>query len=405
MHRAALAEFKARHAGADYDRELSRFLANLRRELNGKLIFTNQGYRKADDYLPYADWDLTESLITWNGGVPRPWDDPRDPWSSIRYFFVNVIEAARARYPRVRFAHLNYGGADAVPLVVAAAKLFGDAGYVAGQEAPLYFEDLGAGEVELRARHVGGAGVIEERQRELHADAVDPERAARRGAGERRVGRAGADVAGERDVRLAPRFHFADVEAGALDSGGMAAALQNGHDVDVCPQQLLQPCLGIVLPHFRVELARAHGEGALLPRGRGLVRDLPRGEEHRGAVGGRLVAALQRGAGDVELPERVEQRLEVGVAHRGHGRAGVGGVGARDRVGRRAQAAVEQRLVDGERHRGRAQIERGLDEELLRARALRRRLQTDDLQRRGAAARAARRSRATRRGAPVARRT
>src|ERR1043165_2853720 len=69
VHRAALAEFKARHPGADYDREFARFLANLRRELHGKVIFTNQGYRKADDYLPYADWDLTESMITWKGGV------------------------------------------------------------------------------------------------------------------------------------------------------------------------------------------------------------------------------------------------------------------------------------------------------------------------------------------------
>lgn len=67
VHRAALGEFKARHAGADYNREFARFLANLRRELNGKLIFTNQGYRKADDCLPYADWDLTESLITVEG--------------------------------------------------------------------------------------------------------------------------------------------------------------------------------------------------------------------------------------------------------------------------------------------------------------------------------------------------
>jgi len=55
VHRVALAEFKARHPGDDYDHDFARFLASLRRELNGKLIFTNQGYRKADDYLPYAD--------------------------------------------------------------------------------------------------------------------------------------------------------------------------------------------------------------------------------------------------------------------------------------------------------------------------------------------------------------
>src|ERR1051326_2084316 len=144
VHPAALAEFRARHRGADYDHEFARFLGNLRRELHGKLIFTNQGYRKADDYLPYADWDLTESLITWKGGVPRPWDDPRDPWNSIRYLFVHAIAPARARYPHVRFAHLNYGGADVVPLVVATAKLFGDAGFVADRESPLYFADLGA---------------------------------------------------------------------------------------------------------------------------------------------------------------------------------------------------------------------------------------------------------------------
>jgi len=151
VHPAALAEFRARHPGDDYDHDFARFLANLRRELNGKLIFTNQGYRKADDYLPYADWDLTESLITWKD-VPRPWDDPRDPWNSIHFLFTNLIAPARARYPHVRFAHLNYGGADVVPLVVATAMLFGDAGYVAERESPLYFEDLGEAQPRVDAK-------------------------------------------------------------------------------------------------------------------------------------------------------------------------------------------------------------------------------------------------------------
>jgi hypothetical protein len=142
VHAEALAEFKVRHPSDDYDHDFARFLANLRRELSGKLIFTNQGYRKADDYLPYADWDLTESLIVWKG-VPRPWDDPGDRWNSIHFLFTNLIEPVRARYPHVRFAHLNYGGADVVPLVVATAKLFGDAGYVANRESPLYFANLG----------------------------------------------------------------------------------------------------------------------------------------------------------------------------------------------------------------------------------------------------------------------
>ncbi len=143
VHGAALVEFTARHPGDDYDHEYARFLANLRRELNGKLIFTNQGYRRPDDYLPYADWDLTESFILWKEGEPRPWNDPKDAWSSVYYLFTHLLEPLRARYPRVRFGHLNYGGAATVPLVVATAKLFGDDAYVANEESPLYFANLG----------------------------------------------------------------------------------------------------------------------------------------------------------------------------------------------------------------------------------------------------------------------
>jgi hypothetical protein len=156
VHPAALEEFRRRHPDDDYDREYARFLANLRRELGKKLIFTNQGYRRPEEYLEYADWDLTESLITWKGGVPRPWDDPNDPWNSVHFLFTHVLEPLRARFPHVRFAHLNYGDAGVVPLVVATAKLFGDAGYVADADSPLYFVDLGAAR-EARVDRAGAS--------------------------------------------------------------------------------------------------------------------------------------------------------------------------------------------------------------------------------------------------------
>jgi hypothetical protein len=148
VHPAALAEFRRRHPHAGYDAEYAKFLAQLRRELGHKLIFTNQGYRSADNYLPYADWDLSESLITRPAGderyAPRPWNDPADPWNSIHFLFANVIAPAQAKYPRVRFAHLNYGDPSLARLAVATAKLFDGSAYIAGDErSPLYFVRLG----------------------------------------------------------------------------------------------------------------------------------------------------------------------------------------------------------------------------------------------------------------------
>jgi len=120
---AALDEFKRRHPGIDYDAAFAKFLAKLKRE--HVLIFTNQGYRDAEHYLPYADWDLTESLIG------------SHPWTDVRAYFSQL---PRERYPRVHFAHLEYRN---VERTIATAKLFGGAGYVADVESPLYFAELG----------------------------------------------------------------------------------------------------------------------------------------------------------------------------------------------------------------------------------------------------------------------
>ncbi len=128
VHPDALAEYRRRHPDVAYDVVFSRFLESLRLELREKLIITNQGYRHADDVLPFVDWDVSESLITHprNGKfVLRPWNDAKDPWNSIAFLMRNLIEPARKKFPRVRFAHINYVEDEAlVDEIVAIARLF-----------------------------------------------------------------------------------------------------------------------------------------------------------------------------------------------------------------------------------------------------------------------------------------
>jgi hypothetical protein len=128
VHPDALAEYRRRHPELPYDAAFARFLETLRAELRGGLIVTNQGYRHADDVLPYVDWDVSESLITHPRDgkfVLRPWDDPRDPWNSIAFLMRNLIEPVRKRFPRVRFAHINYvDDVSFVDEIVAISRLF-----------------------------------------------------------------------------------------------------------------------------------------------------------------------------------------------------------------------------------------------------------------------------------------
>jgi hypothetical protein len=154
VHPEARAEYEKRHPETPYDAAFSRFLRQLRRTLPRAILFTNQGYRGAEHYLPYVDWDLTESLITRpvNGSfAPRQWNDPADPWNSIDFVMETMIEPLGERYPHLRFGHLNYvSGSDreAIRLVVAAAQLFGGEAYAASSSPareidPIYFRDRG----------------------------------------------------------------------------------------------------------------------------------------------------------------------------------------------------------------------------------------------------------------------
>lgn len=150
VHRDALAVYEQRHPGTPYDVAFARFLKNLRAAI--PLIVTNQGYIDAKHYLPYADFDVTESLIARNGKL-RAWHDPLDLWNSIDHLMKHVIAPAKREYPRVRFVHLNYTN-EVVP-VVAIARLFGDDAFVAtnditGIPSDAYFRDFGKAEPSVR---------------------------------------------------------------------------------------------------------------------------------------------------------------------------------------------------------------------------------------------------------------
>ncbi|MBI4876680.1 MAG: hypothetical protein HY822_18750 [Acidobacteria bacterium] len=151
--------FGRRNPGQDYNRCQGRLLEGLRRRLGPEsLIFSNQGYRHAECFLPYADLDLTESYFTAvDAGATRfrPWHDPRKPWESIRTPMEELVVAAARRYPSVRFVHLNYAAGDegmvrrAVRYSYACARLWGHESYLTApagfthEEDDVYFSDLG----------------------------------------------------------------------------------------------------------------------------------------------------------------------------------------------------------------------------------------------------------------------
>lgn len=124
VHPDALAAYDRRYPDVPYDVAFARFLRALRGEV--ELIITNQGYRAAEHYLPYVDFDVTESLFVMNGRMR--------PWAELDALMRHWILPAAARYPHVRFVHLNYvevaDDASIVP-VIAIAKMYGHSAFVA----------------------------------------------------------------------------------------------------------------------------------------------------------------------------------------------------------------------------------------------------------------------------------
>lgn len=172
VHPLALREYERRHPRLPYDQAFARFLSQLRRTVPGIVIASNQGFRSAEHILPYVDADVTESLLTirrdgrWQ---LRQWNDPKDAWNSILPLMKRLIAPARAKYPAVRFVHLNYldlpakdaAAGAAITTVVALARLFGDEAFVTlpalagdGREiSDVYFLDQGRPGPLVETRH------------------------------------------------------------------------------------------------------------------------------------------------------------------------------------------------------------------------------------------------------------
>jgi hypothetical protein len=151
VHPDALEEYRERHPDISYDAAFAKFLAALRREL--RVIVTNQGYRAPEHYLPYADYDITESLLT------RPWHDAANRWNSVDFLMPELILKEAKRYPHVRFVHLNYlehPNRETIETILATARLYEQDAFVAMPDVTgtafsnLYFIDLGCAASEIR---------------------------------------------------------------------------------------------------------------------------------------------------------------------------------------------------------------------------------------------------------------
>ena len=152
------AVFSARHPHADYNREQGSFLKALRAAVGPeKILFLNQGYRHDELFLPYADFDLTESyFVAASAGEThfQPWHNLADPWHSILTPMEKLVQPASRRFPRVRFVHLGYAAGPAVKTRraisynYAAARLWDHSAYLvtespAAEQDEVYFADLG----------------------------------------------------------------------------------------------------------------------------------------------------------------------------------------------------------------------------------------------------------------------
>lgn len=157
VHARALAEYRLRHPGLSYDAAFAKFMKNLRRELGPRgIIITNQGYRAAASLLPWADYDVSESLITHpvdGKFVQRPRTNDADPWKGIDFLMHTLIGPAKKKYPHVRYVHLNYVDVltvDAVERIVRIARAHGDEAFVTlpslaseGRDGDAYFRSGG----------------------------------------------------------------------------------------------------------------------------------------------------------------------------------------------------------------------------------------------------------------------
>jgi hypothetical protein len=84
------------------------------------LIFTNQGYRTPHAYLPIADYDLSESLMTsyaWGEvikilvegeGLVEKQETFYRPWEQLKRIMDSIEADVKRHNPAVKLLHLNY---------------------------------------------------------------------------------------------------------------------------------------------------------------------------------------------------------------------------------------------------------------------------------------------------------
>jgi hypothetical protein len=153
-------EFGKRYPHGSYDQNQADFLSKLRQVLGAQaVIFTNQGYRRAELFLPHADFDLVENSFTQldeHGNTKlRSWFQKGSEWEGIEIPITNLIAPAARLFPRTQFVHFNYAHGDpaflarAVRYSYACAKLWNQISFTArpGVQKPIrdniYFTNLG----------------------------------------------------------------------------------------------------------------------------------------------------------------------------------------------------------------------------------------------------------------------
>jgi hypothetical protein len=146
------------HPGVDYNKAQGFFLQKLRKYLtSSRILFLNQGYRHYELFLPYADFDLTESYVTLalsDRTRFRPFHVPNALWESILTPMEKLIAPASRRFPRVQFVHLGYAAGPveqasrAIRYNYAAARLWKHDAYLMAadlraEQDDIYFGDIG----------------------------------------------------------------------------------------------------------------------------------------------------------------------------------------------------------------------------------------------------------------------
>ena len=136
VHPDAQAIFKKLHPDKVYDDYMAMFLGELKAAAPDMIIFTNQGYRDHAHYLPYADYDLSESYMTQSidgpkakiciegKGIQEIWETHIIKWyadiwgDSASSYIDDLIRKPIQKYGyKSIICHYNYGVPKYIPTV------------------------------------------------------------------------------------------------------------------------------------------------------------------------------------------------------------------------------------------------------------------------------------------------